>query len=111
MIIEYLNKLEDHLKGIDIFADDSPSNKIDQDAGTLKIWINATFQGVSRSDGFEFLVFRKDSLQKDKYRYNFIVNDRIVRWDNAPHLHIDSKVVESQEPTLKYALRYIKKFL
>lgn len=67
--------------------------------------------------GVEFLVFTKDSLQKDKYRYNFIVNDLIVRWDNSPHhsdirtfphhLHIDSRVLESQEPTLEYVLRYI----
>ncbi|MHA1976592.1 MAG: hypothetical protein ACW98I_06830 [Candidatus Hodarchaeales archaeon] len=59
MIIEYLNKLEEHLKSIDIFADYSFSYKIDQDAGTL----------------------------------------------------FDSRVLESQEPTLDYVLRYIKKFL
>ena len=79
MIIEYLNKLEEHLKDTDIFADYSFSYKIDQDAGTLRIWINATFQGDSRFDGFEFVVFTKDSLQKDKYRYNFILDDLIVR--------------------------------
>ncbi|MFX1424773.1 MAG: DUF6516 family protein [Promethearchaeota archaeon] len=80
-----------------------------------------TFSGNSRFNGFEFVVFTKNSLQKNKYRYNFIVNDRIVRWDNAPHHsdiktflhhpHIDSSVLKSQEPTLKYVLRYIKKFL
>ncbi|WP_455463959.1 toxin-antitoxin system TumE family protein [Candidatus Hodarchaeum mangrovi] len=121
MINKYLNQLETHLKSIDIFADYSFSYKIDQDAGTLKIWINATFQGDSRFDGFEFVVFTKDSFHKNKYRYNFIVNNRVVRWDNAPHhsdiktfphhLHIDSKVFNSQEPTLEYVLRYIKKFL
>ena len=121
MISEYLNQLEAHLKSLDIFADYSFSYKIDQDAGTLKIWINATFQRDSRFDGFEFVVFTKDSLQKDKYRYNFIFNNLIVRWDNAPHhseiktfphhLHIDSRVLESQEPTLEYVFSYIKKYL
>ncbi|MFX0135655.1 MAG: hypothetical protein ACFFDN_18570 [Candidatus Hodarchaeota archaeon] len=48
MIIKYLNQLETHLEHIDIFMDYSFSYKIDQDAGTLKIWINATFQGGSR---------------------------------------------------------------
>ncbi len=42
------------------------------------------------TDFFEFIVFTKDSLQKDKYRYNFIVSDLIVRQDNAPH-HSDIK--------------------
>lgn len=74
--------------------DYSFSYKIDQDAGTLKIWINATFQGDSRFDGFEFVVFTKDTLQKDKYRYNFIFNDHIVRWDNAPH-HSEIKTFQN----------------
>jgi len=53
LIDKYLNQLEAHLKRIDIFTDYSFSYKIDQDAGTLKIWINATFQGNSRFDGSE----------------------------------------------------------
>ncbi|MFX0173455.1 MAG: DUF6516 family protein [Candidatus Hodarchaeota archaeon] len=71
--------------------------------------------------GFEFVVSKADSPVKDKYSYYFIIDDKIIRWDNAPHhpkiktfphhLHIDSKVSESQEPTLKYVLNYIKKFL
>ncbi|MFX0173454.1 MAG: hypothetical protein ACFE9L_16300 [Candidatus Hodarchaeota archaeon] len=43
MINEYLNELEELLKSIDIFVDYSFNYKLDEDAGTLKIWINATF--------------------------------------------------------------------
>ena len=66
-------------------------------------------------------MFTKDSIQKDKYRYNFIADERIVRWDNAPHqldiktfphhLHIDSRLIEFQKPTLEYVIGYIMKFL
>ena len=118
---EYLNELETLLQDIDTFVDYSLNYKLDEDAGTLKIWINATFQGGMKFSGFEFLVSTTNSLVKNKYRYNFIIPGKIIRWDNAPHhpaintsphhLHIDSKVVESQEPTLKYVLNYIKKFL
>lgn len=118
---KYLNELEALLQDIDIFVDYSVTYKLDEDAGTLKIWINATFQGGTKFSGFEFLVSTLDSPVKNKYRYNFIISDKVIRWDNAPHhpaiktfphhLHIDSKVLESQEPTLKYVLNYIKKFL
>ncbi|MHA1728367.1 MAG: toxin-antitoxin system TumE family protein [Promethearchaeota archaeon] len=67
------------------------------------------------------MLFISDSLVKDKYRYNFLMDKKIIRRDNAPHhpeilnfphhLHIDSEVVESQEPTLEQVLNYVKKFI
>ena len=51
---------------------------------------------------FKFLIISQDSLVKSKYRYNFVIESRVIRWDNAPHhksvttyphhLHLDSKV-------------------
>ncbi|MFQ5980578.1 MAG: DUF6516 family protein [Candidatus Heimdallarchaeota archaeon] len=121
MIHEYLKQVEDLLKRIEIFVDYSFHYKLDEDAETLKIWISATFHGGARFNGFEFVTFEADSLAKDKYRYNFIVGKRIIRWDNAPHhpelatfphhLHIDSKVTHAQTPSLEYILNYIKRFL
>ena len=118
---KYIDQLETHLKSIEIFVDYSFRYKIDEDAGIIQIWIHAGFQGGSRFDGFEFLVISKNLLQKRKYRYNFVIENRIIRWDNAPHhtevktfphhLHIDSKVLESHEPTIESVLNYIKKFL
>ena len=121
MISEYISQLEALLKNIEIFVDYSFTYKIDEDAGTSKIWIQAGFQGGGRFEGFEFIVFSKDSLLKSKYRYNFVIKSQIIRWDNAPHhknlktfphhLHLDSKVLDSLEPNLEYVLEYLKKFL
>jgi len=117
----YITQLESLLKRIKIFVDYSFTYKIDEDAGTLKIWIHAGFQGGSRFDGFEFLILSNNSLVKSKYRYNFVIGSRIIRWDNAPHhksaptyphhLHLDSKILDSLEPNLEYVLDYVKKFL
>ncbi len=118
---EYINQLEALLNNIEIFVDYSFNYKIDEDAGTLKIWIQAGFQGGGRLEGFEFIVSSKDSLIKSKYRYNFMVEQRIIRWDNAPHhksvttfphhLHLDSKILDSPEPNFEYVFDYIKKYL
>lgn len=118
---EYLTILENYLKGIEIFVDYSFNYNIDEDARTLKIWIKANFQGGGRFECFEFIILSSNSLIKSKYRYNFIVEQNNLRWDNAPHhktiktfphhLHINSKVVESHEPDLKHVFEYIMKYL
>ena len=63
---EYVNELESLLQDIDYFVDYSLTYKLDEDAGTLKIWINTTFQGGIIFSGFEFLVSTLDYPMKNK---------------------------------------------
>ena len=118
---EYLHQLETVLKEFDEIINHSLTYSIDEDAHRVKLKIKVDFLGGGKFEGFEYSKITDKVLFKIKYRYNFVFKDQILRWDNAPHhksiltfphhLHINSKVVDSHEPDLKFVIDYILKFL
>jgi len=118
MINHYLNQFEITLKNSKIVLSYHVNKKIINDfllilEGNLKTSIGILdFLEVIRYDGVKII--------KKKYKYNFrdYHSELIFRYDNAPHhsqiktfphhLHIDSQVFESSEPTIQEILQKIQ---
>ena len=116
-----MREIEDLLQNLTILTDFSFKYALDEDAHTAKIWITITFQGGGRLDIFEFATYETGNVIVQKYRYNFIIRDKLIRWDNAPHhkglasfphhIHINDGVYETKKLNLKEVLEYLKKHI
>lgn len=121
MITQYFRNFNNNVNSLDfVLNSEIKIRKINDFLGIIEG--NLTFEsGVL--DILEVIKVTENKITKKKYKYNFrsIKNELIFRYDNAPHhqdmstfphhKHINSEIIESNEPDIIQVLAEIKIFL